>query len=59
MYNGTNTSENCLEFHSKPWWPSGKEPSCNAGDSRDTVLIPGLETSPLEEGMATHSNILA
>ena len=46
MYNDTNTSENCLEFHSKPWWLSGKESSCNARDSRDTVLIPGLEKSP-------------
>ena len=30
----------------------------NAGDLRDTSLIPGLEDS-LEEGMATHFNILA
>ena len=30
----------------------------NAGDIRDMGLIPGLEDS-LEEGMATHSSILA
>ena len=30
----------------------------NAGDMRDPDLIPGLEDS-LEEGMATHSSILA
>ena len=30
----------------------------NAGDIRDVGLIPGLE-DPLEEGMATHSSILA
>ena len=37
---------------------SGKEPTANAGDVRDMGLIPGLGRSP-EEGMATHSNILA
>ena len=37
---------------------SGKEPTTNAGDVRDMDLIPGLGRSP-EEGMATHSNILA
>ena len=30
----------------------------NAGDVRDVGLIPGLGR-PLEEGMATHSSILA
>ena len=30
----------------------------NAGDIRDMGLIPGLEDS-LEEGMATHSSVLA
>ena len=30
----------------------------NAGDMRDMGLIPGLEDS-LEEGMATHSSVLA
>ena len=35
-----------------------KNPPANAGDIRDADLIPGLE-DPLEEGMATHSRILA
>ena len=30
----------------------------NAGDLRESVLIPGQE-DPLEEGRATHSSILA
>ena len=30
----------------------------NVGDRRDLGLIPGLE-DPLEEGMTTHSSILA
>ena len=34
-----------------------KNPPANAGDVRDTGLIPGLGRS-LEEGMATHSSIL-
>ena len=37
---------------------SGKEFTCNAGDVRDTGRFLGWE-DPLEEGMATHSNILA
>ena len=28
-----------------PWWLSGKESACNADDSRDTGLIPGLGRS--------------
>ena len=35
-----------------------KKLSANAGDLRDVGLIPGSE-DPLEQGMATHSNILA
>ena len=35
-----------------------KNTSANAADVRDASLIPGLE-DPLEEGMETHSNILA
>ena len=35
-----------------------KNPSVNAGDIRDVGLILGWE-DPLEEGMATHSGILA
>ena len=35
-----------------------KNLTANAGDLRDTGSIPGLGRSP-EEGMATHSSILA
>ena len=35
-----------------------KNPPANAGDKRDAGSIPGWE-SPLEEGMGTHSSILA
>ena len=35
-----------------------KETACNAGDTGNVGLIPGSER-PLEEGMATHSSILA
>ena len=35
-----------------------KNPPINAGDMSDAGLIPELE-DPLEEGMATHSSILA
>ena len=35
-----------------------KNPPASAGDVRDTDLIPGLGRS-LEEGMATHSSVLA
>ena len=35
-----------------------KNPSANAGDLRDSGSILGWE-DPLEESMATHSNILA
>ena len=38
-----------------PWWLSGKESTCNTGDM---ACIPEQE-DPLEEGMATHSRILA
>ena len=36
----------------------GKNPPAIAGEVRDTSLIPGWE-DPLEEEMATHSNIRA
>ena len=48
-----------------PWWLSGKEPTCDAGDAGS---IPGSERSPgegngyplqLEKEMATHSSTLA
>ena len=35
-----------------------KKPPENVGDIRDTGSIPGWE-DPLDEGMATHSSILA
>ena len=35
----------------------GKESTSQAGDTGDPGLIPGF--NPLEEGMATHSGILA
>ena len=41
-----------------PWSLSGKESACNAENAGDTGSIPGWE-DPLEEGMASHSNILA
>ena len=36
-----------------PWWLSGKESACRAGDTRDTGSIPGREDPP-EGHMATH-----
>ena len=37
-----------------------KNPPANAGDIRDMGLLPyGEREDPLEEGMATHSRILA
>ena len=37
-----------------------KNPPANAGDIRDMGLLPdGEREDPLEEGMATHSSILA
>ena len=41
-----------------PQWFRGKESACNAGITGNKGLIPGRE-DPLEEGMATHSSILA
>ena len=41
-----------------PLWLNSKELACSAGDTGDMGSIPGLE-DPLEENMATHSNILA
>ena len=44
-----------LSWYSFPGGSDGKESTCNVGDLGS---IPGLER-PLEEGMATHSSILA
>ena len=41
-----------------PQWLSGQESTRSVGDTGDVGLIPGLGRSP-EEGMATHSSILA
>ena len=41
-----------------PWWLSGKGSTCSAGDAGNMGSILGLGRSP-EEGMTTHSNILA
>jgi hypothetical protein len=35
-----------------------KNPPANAGDARDAGSVPGQQ-DPLEEGMATHSSVLA
>ena len=44
-----------------PGGTSSKEPTCNAGNTGDVGLIPALgnQEDSLEEGMATHSSILA
>ena len=36
-----------------------KNPPVDAGDVRDADSIPGSGKIPLEEGMATHSSIIA
>ena len=54
----------CSNWHYYSWnlgFPdgsAGKESTCNTGEAGDKGLIPGSE-DPLEEGMATHSSILA
>ena len=48
-------------MYKRDGFPSGagvKNPPANAGDLRDMGSIPGLGRS-LEEGMVTHSSILA
>ena len=41
------------------WWLSGKESTCNAGDTGDLGSVPASGRFPLEKGIRTHSNILA
>ena len=41
-----------------PWWLSGKESTCNAGDTGGVGLVPGLGRS-LEKETSIHSSILA
>ena len=46
----------------KPGFPGGvvvKNLPANAGDARDTGLIPGSGRDPLEKEMATHSSVIA
>ena len=47
-----------IELCGLPQCLNSKESACNAGDIRDVGSIPGLGRS-LEEGMATHSSMLA
>ena len=42
-----------------PWWLSGTESVCNVGASGDLGFWSLGQEGPLEEDMATHSNILA
>ena len=44
--------------HILPRWLGSKVSTCNAGDTGDSSLIPGLQ-DPLKKGMATHSSTLA
>ena len=41
-----------------PWWLNREEADCNAGNTGNLGLTLGQE-DPQEEGMATHSSILA
>ena len=47
-----------LQATGLPRWLSSKESTCNAGVQETRVRSHGQE-DPLEEGMATHSSILA
>ena len=48
-----------IHYWGLPQWLRGKEFACNVGNSPET-RIPSLSwEDPLEEGMATHSSILA
>ena len=52
-------AESCLEFRGFPGGATGNESTCQCRlDITDTGSIPGSGRS-LEEGMATHSSILA
>jgi len=45
--NAQNTSgDTVVMAQGLPWWLSGKESSCNAGDTGDVGSIPGLGRSP-------------
>ena len=47
-----------MDYEASQVVPVVKNPPANAGNARDMGLIPDQEDS-LEEGMATHSTILA
>ena len=57
-----DTTERVSLTHSKPsglsWWLGGKEPACQCSRLKRRVRCLGRE-DPLEEGMVTHSSILA
>ena len=57
LHRNTHTKVQKVTYSSRwrPWWLSGKESACIAGDAGS---IPGSGRS-LGEGMATHSSILA
>ena len=35
-----------IKYLGLPWWLSGKEPACSAGDAGDVGSIPGWEKPP-------------
>ena len=47
------------EKHRLPWWLSGKESACNAGDIEDMGSIPGSGRSPGGKHGKIHFNMLA
>ena len=63
LQNHTNMVRNFLQWQLGFKWgfPGGtivNNPPADVGDARDAGLIPG-QGDPLEEGMATHSSVLA
>ena len=46
-----------MAYHGLPWWLSGKEFPCNAGEEEDIGSIPVLGTSP-GGGNGNHVSIL-
>ena len=58
LLSSSKLQKHLLELSRLPQWLSGKESACNAGAEETQVRSLGQE-DPLEEGMATHSSILA